>query len=231
MRRLGYERYIAQGGDWGSAISLELGLADPEHVAGVHVNMLPTVPPDDPAALAALSDADRAKLEFTGWFEQDGAGWRKIQSTRPHTLAYALTDSPIGQLAWIAEKFKEWTDSDKVPEDAVDRDRLLTLVTIYWLTGTAGSSAQIYYESNHTDAKFMKTWAGPWPLTMPAGVAAFPRDAVRPIRAFAGRILPTLTHWTEFPRGGHFAALEQPDLFVQDVRAFTRALPHREGQR
>jgi epoxide hydrolase len=210
MRRLGYDHYIAQGGDWGSVISLELGLADPDHVAGVHVNMLPTVPPDDPDALADLSDADRAKLEFAGWFEQDGAGWRKIQSTRPHTLSYALTDSPVGQLAWIAEKFKEWTDSDKAPEDAVDRDRMLAIVTIYWLTATAGSAARIYRESASVR---------PLPCPTPLGVAVFAHDITLGVRALAERTY-TIKRWSEFDRGGHFPALEVPDLFVDDVRAF-----------
>jgi pimeloyl-ACP methyl ester carboxylesterase len=224
MRRLGYTRYVVQGGDWGSPISLRLGLADPDHVVGVHINMCVTFPPQDPEAFAKLDDTERARLEFTGHFQQDGMGWQKIQSTRPQTLAYALTDSPTGQLAWIAEKFKEWTDSTDRPEDAVGRDELLTIVTIYWLTATAGSSAQLYYESTHLDADFVRTWGGPWPLTMPTGVAVFPKDAVRPIRGWAEQILPSLTHWTEFDRGGHFAALEQPELFVGDVRAFARTL-------
>jgi epoxide hydrolase len=226
MASLGYDKYVAQGGDWGAPISLRLGLADPEHVAGVHINMCVTFPPPDPAALAALDDADRARLEFAGFFAQDGMGWQKIQSTRPQTLAYGLTDSPVGQLAWIVEKFKEWTDSTDRPEDAVSRDLMLTNVTIYWLTATAGSSAQLYYESSHLDQDFFQTWGGPWPLAMPAGVAVFPKDAVRPVRGWAEKILPTLTHWTEFERGGHFAALEQPELFVTDVRAFARSLRH-----
>ncbi|MFB7122056.1 epoxide hydrolase family protein [Kitasatospora sp. NPDC056273] len=222
MRRLGYDRYLVQGGDWGMPVSLRLGLADPEHVAGVHLNMLATFPPQDPAEFARLDPADRARLEFAGYFEQDGAGWRKIQSTRPQTLAYGLTDSPVGQLAWIVEKFMEWTAAGTVPEDVVDRDRLLTDVAIYWFTASAGSSAQLYYESNRLDADFLRTWAGPWPLSAPVGVAVFPEDAVRPIRRWAERILPTLAHWSEFDRGGHFAALEQPGLFVDDVREFAR---------
>jgi microsomal epoxide hydrolase len=223
MSDLGYDRYFVQGGDWGMAISLELGLADPEHVAGVHLNFFVTFPPDDPAAFAELDEADLARLNFGAGFADDGTGWQKIQSTRPQTLAYALTDSPVGQLAWIVEKFKEWTDSDKVPEDAISRDDILTNVSLYWLTATAGSSAQLYYESTHLNADYVKTWGGPWPLTMPVGVAVFPRDAALPIRRWAERILPTLTHWSEFDRGGHFAAMEQPELFVGDVRAFFRA--------
>jgi microsomal epoxide hydrolase len=223
MRRLGYDRYAVQGGDWGTPISLRLGLADPDHVIGVHLNMCVTFPPPG-APLAGLDEADLARLEFTGRFMQDGTGWQRIQSTRPQTLSYALTDSPVGQLAWIAEKYKEWTDSAKVPEDAISRDHLLTAVSIYWLTATAGSSAQLYYESSHLDADFIRTWAGPWPLTMPVGVASFPKDAVRPVRRFAEQIIPTLTHWSEFDRGGHFPALEQPELLVQDIRTFARTL-------
>ena len=224
MRSLGYDRYLVQGGDWGSPISLRLGLADPDHVAGVHLNMLVTFPPNDPAAISELGNDDMARVDFAARFHQDGMGWQRIQSTRPQTLAYALTDSPVGQLAWIAEKFKEWTDSADTPEEAVDRDTLLTNVSIYWLTATAGSSAQLYYDSSHTDADFAVTWGGPWPLSMPVGVASFPRDAVRPVRSWAEKILPTLTHWMEFDRGVHFAALEQPVLFVEDLRKFAASV-------
>ncbi|MEV4095959.1 epoxide hydrolase family protein [Streptosporangium saharense] len=224
MRRLGYDRYLTQGGDWGMPISLEVGLADPDHVLGVHVNMFAAFPPQDPADWGELGETDLARLDFAARFEQDGAGWRFIQSTRPQTLAYALTDSPVGQLAWIVEKYKEWTDSAKTPEDAVERDHLLTIASIYWLTASAGSSAQLYYESNHLTADFLRTWGGPWPLNAPVGVAVFPADVVLPVRSFAERVLPTLSHWSEFDRGGHFAAMEQPGLFVEDVRAFTRPL-------
>ena len=225
MRRLGYQRYAVQGGDWGSPISLRVALADPTHVVGVHLSMCVTFPPPDPAALEGLDDSDLARLEFAAGFAQDGQGWLQIQSTRPQTLAYGLTDSPVGQLAWIVEKYKEWTDSAKVPEDAVSRDDILTAVSIYWLTATAGSSAQLYYESSHTFADFVRTWGGPWPLAMPVGVAFFPKDAVRPVRRFAEQIMPTLSHWSEFEQGGHFAALEQPELLTADIREFARSLP------
>ncbi|RSN18199.1 epoxide hydrolase [Streptomyces sp. WAC 05977] len=224
MRRLGYDRYVAQGGDWGSVISLQVGLADPEHVAGVHLNMLVTFPPPDPAAMADLDSEDLARLEHGQWFADDGIGWQKIQSTRPQTLSYALTDSPVGQLAWIVEKFQEWSGSATVPEEVFDRDDLLTNVMLYWLTGTAGSSAQIYYETTHLTAQFISTWGGPWPLTMPVGVAVFPADATRPVRKFAELSLPTLARWTEYDQGGHFAALEQPGLLVEDVRKFVISL-------
>ena len=228
MHRLGYTRYIALGGDWGMPISLRVGLADPEHVAGVHISTLVTLPPRDPAAMAQLipkmSESDLKRLQFAAYFLQDGFGWMKIQATRPQTIAYGLTDSPAGQLAWIAEKFKEWSDSTDRPEDAVNLDQLLTNVTLYWLTATAGSSARFYYESERLDADFFRTWGGPWPLAMPVGVALFPKDASQPIRQWAEEILPTLTHWTEFDRGGHFAAMEQPELLVSDVRNFARTL-------
>ncbi|MDX2918406.1 MULTISPECIES: epoxide hydrolase family protein [Streptomyces] len=224
MNRLGYERYVAQGGDWGKVVSLELGLADPEHVAGVHLNMLVTFPPqDDTEAIGRLDESDLGKLAHSGEFADTGIGWQRIQATRPQTLAYGLTDSPVGQLAWILDKFQEWSGGKNV-EEAIPRDRLLTHVMIYWLTATAGSSAQLYYESARGMADFARTWGGPWPLTAPVGVAVFPDDATRPIRSFAERILPTLTRWTEFDRGGHFAAMEQPQLLVEDVRAFTRPL-------
>lgn len=220
MRRLGYDRYLAQGGDWGMPISLHIGLQDPEHVAGVHLNMFVTFPPTEEKELAQLTDDDRARLDFNLWHLQERMAWQKMQATRPQTVSYGLTDSPVGQLSWIAEKFKEWTDSRDAPEDAVDRDLMLTIVSIYWFTATAGSSAQFYYESAHLDADFAELWGGPWPLTMPAGVAVLPRDAALPVRSLAENLLPTLCHWTEFERGGHFGSMEVPDLFTEDVRAF-----------
>lgn len=223
MERLGYSRYVAQGGDWGKVISLRLGLADPEHVTGVHINMLVTFPPDA-ETVATLDETDQAKVGHGAHFAEDGVGWQKIQSTRPQTLAYALTDSPVGQLAWIVEKFYEWTGAVERPEEVVDRDTMLDVVTLFWLTATAGSAAQIYYETTPTTQDFLTTWGGPWPLAMPAAVAVFPHDATRPVRSFAEKALPTMTRWTEFADGGHFAALEQPALLVDDIRAFARTL-------
>jgi microsomal epoxide hydrolase len=224
MRRLGYDRYCAQGGDVGAVISVDLGRTDPEHVLGVHVNMLITVPSADPADVAGLSESDLARLGRLARYDEELSGYMRLQSTRPQTLAYGLTDSPVGQLAWIVEKFKDWTDSTNVPEDAVDRDKILTNVMIYWLTATAGSSAQLYYEGAAL-LKAIFTHAGdPPPLRMPVGVAVFPHDIFVPIRRLAERDVPSITHWTEFDRGGHFAALEQPGLFVDDVRAFCRSL-------
>ena len=214
MTRLGYERYGAQGGDWGSSISRELGVSVPGHVIGVHLNMLFTsASPDDPG----LTDEDKRRLERSRQFRATGMGYGAIQSTRPQTLAYALTDSPAGQLAWIAEKFSAWTDGD-LPEDAVDRDQMLTNISVYWLTGTAGSSARLYFEAARSG-----TWGPPAPSTAPTGVAVFPYEIAPPIRRFAEQS-NNIVHWSEFDRGGHFAAMEEPDLLVPDIREFFRQL-------
>ena len=220
MRRLGYRRYGAQGGDWGAFVAPELGRGDPDRVVGVHVNAATFgfIPfgEVDPEELATFTDAEKARLERLKWFLSDGNGYFQVQATRPQTLAYGLTDSPVGQLAWNVEKFKEWSHpSAEVPESAVDRDQVLTNVMLYWLTGTAGSAARLYYENLHAPS-----W-GQQPATTPTGVAVFAEDVA--IRRYAERA-NNIVHWSEFDRGGHFAAMEAPDLFVQDVRAFFRTL-------
>ena len=221
MKRLGYDRYGAQGGDWGTWISRELGLTAPDHVVGVHTNGLITWPSGDPAELAGLSERDQARLEFAAYYMNELYGYKKIQSTRPQTLAYALSDSPVGQLAWIVGVFKEWTDADHVPEDAIDRDRILTNVMLYWLTNTAGSAARSFVETpDSPDAVDLAVEVKP--STLPMGVAVFPRDILRPIRRFAERDNQNIVHWSEFDRGGTFAAMEEPDLLIGDVRAFFR---------
>jgi pimeloyl-ACP methyl ester carboxylesterase len=226
MERLGYRRYGAQGGDWGGAISRELGRAHPERVIGVHLNLLPgssAIVEPTAEELAELSPEERERT-VASWrrgrdWSRDEQGYADVQSTRPQTLAYALTDSPVGQLAWIAEKFKQWTDSKDRPEDAVDRDLLLTNVMLYWLTGTAGSSGRIYYERAHAHY-----WgAPPEPSTAPTALAVFPRENFLPLRHVAERT-NNIVRWTEFDRGGHFAAMEQPNLLTADVRAFFREL-------
>jgi pimeloyl-ACP methyl ester carboxylesterase len=212
MTRLGYQRYGAQGGDWGAAISRELGVGVPGHVIGVHLNMLiPSGSLDDPD----LTDVEKRRLDRSRQFRATGMGYGAIQSTRPQTLAYALTDSPAGQLAWIVDKFRDWTDGD-LPEDAVDRDQMLTNVTVYWLTGTAGSSARLYLEAARSG-----TWGPPAPSTVPTGVAVFPCEIAPPIRRFAEQS-NNIVHWSEFDRGGHFAAMEEPDLLIGDIRQFFR---------
>lgn len=229
MERLGYQRYGVQGGDWGSIISRELGRTRPDRVVGVHLNLLPnSFQPEepDPGELAALSPTERertvASWERLKTWSRERQGYADIQATRPQTLAYGLTDSPVGQLAWIVEKFKEWTDSADRPEDAVDRDQMLTNVMLYWLTGTAGSSARIYYERAHADY-----WGKPpEPSTAPTALAVFPQDNFIPLRHIADRT-NHIVQWTEYDRGGHFAAMEVPELLVGDVRMFFRKL--REG--
>ena len=219
MRRLGYERYGAQGGDFGAFISPDLGRVDGDHVAGVHVNaatvgFIPFGEVDEDT-LAAFTDAEKVRFERMNRFLSEGNGYFQIQGSRPQTLAYSLNDSPIGQLAWIVEKFKEWTHpSGELPEKAIDRDRMLTNVMLYWLTATGASSARLYYESTHSS-----NW--PTPSAVPTGVAVFAEDV--PIRRFAEQV-NDIVHWSEFDRGGHFAAMEAPDLLTGDVRKFFRPL-------
>jgi epoxide hydrolase len=217
MSRLGYERYGAQGGDFGAFISPDLGRVDAEHVVGVHVNaatvgFIPFGDVDE-ATLAEFTDAEKTRFERMNRFLSEGNAYFQIQGTRPQTIAYGLTDSPVGQLGWIVEKFKEWTHpSAELPEKAIDRDRMLTNISIYWFTNTAGSSAQMYYESMHTS-----NW--PTPSEVPTGVAVFAEDI--PIRRYAEQG-NNIVHWSEFDRGGHFAAMEAPDLLVGDIREFFR---------
>jgi pimeloyl-ACP methyl ester carboxylesterase len=223
MRALGYSSYGAQGGDAGSVISLQLGRQDPSHVIGVHVNMLMTFPSGNQAELADLTEAEQARLGKLARFDRELSGYMKVMATRPQTLAYSLNDSPAGLLAWIVERFAEWTDSGGVPEDAVDRDRMLTNISIYWFTQSAGPSAHFYYEGAEGVAAAIAGVRFP-PLTMPVGVAVFPHDTVVPLRRLADRDLPSISHWTEFSRGGHFAAMEQPALLTGDIRSFFRSL-------
>jgi pimeloyl-ACP methyl ester carboxylesterase len=213
MGRLGYERYGAHGGDFGSLVSPELGRLQPDHVVGVHVNGFLGGNVSDPAQLAALTEAERERLEALKRQRRDQRGYAVIQATRPQTLAYALTDSPVGQLAWIVEKFKEWTDSAGLPEDAVDRDQVLTNVTLYWLTAAAGSSARLYKETAHDLERASE------PSTVPTGVAVFPRELGLSVRRLAERS-HNIVHWSELDRGGHFPALEQPETFAAEVAAF-----------
>ncbi|MER5874121.1 epoxide hydrolase family protein [Streptomyces sp. NPDC002044] len=219
MARLGYGRYGVQGNGGGAWIAGEMGRIDPGHVVGVHLNGLVTFPSDDPADFAGLTEAEQTRLQRLQDFRDDKMGFNAIQSTRPETVGHALHDSPVGQLAWIVEKFKEWTDpANELPEDAVDRDTLLTNVSVYWFTGTAASSAHLYYETAHDPA----AWAPKDPGTVPTAVAvALPTDVA--IRRYAARD-HHVVRWTEFERGGNFLALEQPGLLVEDVRAFFAAL-------
>lgn len=220
MKRLGYEKYGAQGGDLGAFVAPELGRMAGDRVIGVHVNaatigFIPygTLSDEDKAS---LTDVERQRLDRLTAYLDDGAGYFNEQATRPRTLAFGLNDSPVGQLAWIMEKFKEWTfPSSDLPEKSIDRDRMLTNVMLYWLTGTAGSAAEMYYENMHSSM-----W-NTAPATTPTGVAVFAEDVAIRRYAEGGN---NITHWSEFERGGHFAAMEAPDLFVGDIRDFFRTL-------
>jgi epoxide hydrolase len=216
MRRLGYERYGVQGGDAGAFIGPEMGRIDPAHIVGIHANALVQLPslPQILVGLATFSKAERKRFALFKRYRDDMMGYVHIQGTRPKTLAYGLTDSPVGQLAWIVEKFKEWTDpAAALPEDAVDRDRLLTNVSLNWFTGTAGSSANLYYETLHDPAGIKRKRRN----TVPTGVVVSTQDVT--IRGWAERE-NNIVHWTELPRGGHFAAFEVPELMVADLRKF-----------
>jgi epoxide hydrolase len=219
MARLGYERYGAQGGDFGAFVAPDLGRVDSEHLIAVHVNaatmgFIPfgEVSEEDKAS---LSEVERVRLGRMANFLSEGNGYFGIQSTRPQTLSFALTDSPVGQLAWIIEKFKEWTGSDHdLPEDAIGLDTILTDVCLYWFTRTAGSAANMYYESMHGH-----DW--PTPSPVPTGVAVFAEDIA--IHRYAVQS-NNIVHWSDIDAGGHFAALETPDLLVADVRTFFEGL-------
>ena len=221
MDRLGYDRYGAHGGDIGAGVAGGLSPADPDRVVGVHVASDPPTAVSfamfagDPAATRGLSQAEKERVEQMKLTAADDKGYLQIQSTRPQTLAYALTDSPVGQLAWIVEKFKAWSDPvAELPQDAVDRDQLLTNVSIYWFTRTGASAAHVLYDSMHA-----QEWDEPGPA--PTGFAVFGRDTItRRLMDPDGRI----QHWSQFDRGGHFPAMEVPDLLIGDLRAFFRQL-------
>jgi epoxide hydrolase len=218
MDRLGYDRYGVQGGDVGAFIAPLMGRAAPDRIIGVHLNALVTFPSGDPADIAALSEAERGRLEaMKNWRERSGA-YMQVQGTRPQTIGQSLVDSPAGLLAWIVEKFQEWTDpAAKLPEDAIDCDRILTDVSIYWFTATAGSAAHTYYERFNDPGMWMPKERS----AVPTAVAVFTTDMS--IRPFADK-LNNVVRWSEYHRGGHFAALEVPDLLSADIREFFRNL-------
>jgi pimeloyl-ACP methyl ester carboxylesterase len=217
MAGLGYDRYGAQGGDWGSAIATAVAQAAPENVAGIHLNLIIR-------ALAAgapegLSAAERTYLgELARWSEAEG-GYSHIQGTRPQTLGYALTDSPVGLAGWIGEKFRVWSDCGGDPLNCFTMDELLTNISIYWFSGNITSSLRIYKERGLAAPQF----AAGARLATPMGHARFPREIFRPPREWAERLY-NVVHWTEMPCGGHFAAMEQPELLAADVRAFFRGV-------
>lgn len=217
MLQLGYDRYFAQGGDWGSLITTLLGALFPDHVAAIHLNMLTAPPPDPEHPAAGLSEAELADLEHNKRFSAAETGYQQIQRTKPQTLAYGLTDSPAALAAWIVEKFRGWSDCGGDVERSFSRDRLLDNIALYWLTGTINASMRLYRE--HTGPGRFR--AAP-PVRVPVGHARYPAEIIRTPRAWAEARLD-IRYWREMPRGGHFAAMEVPDLFVSDLRDFFRA--------
>src|SRR5579871_2916279 len=212
MDRLGYARYGAQGGDWGAQITTRIGVLDPEHCVAIHLNMPLAVQPKVPVPLTETEQADLAALDH---FRAEESGYAMEQRTKPQTLGAALNDSPTGLLAWIVEKFRAWSDCDGDPEKAFARDHMITNVMLYWVTQTSASAARLYWEDMHTRDR-------PDPVTIPTGVARFPKEPLRYPRAWVEQRY-NITHWVDMPRGGHFAAMEQPELFADDVRTFFRA--------
>jgi len=212
MASLGYDRYGAQGGDWGAAVTTAIGHRDPKHVAGIHLNM-PMVGPD-PATMNDLTDAERSALDALAHYQEWDSGYSKQQSTRPQTIGYGLADSPAGQCAWIIEKFWAWTDCDGHPENALSRDELLDNVSLYWFTNSSASSARLYWESFNRPSRDR--------VEVPVGCSIFPKEIFRSSRRWAQRRFSDLRYWNELEKGGHFAAFEQPELYVDELRSFFR---------
>ncbi|HEX4016325.1 MAG TPA: epoxide hydrolase [Frankiaceae bacterium] len=212
MARLGYDRYGAQGGDWGSMVTASVGRQDPEHVVGIHLNMPVAAP--DPETFGDLTPVEQKALDDLARHQKDGTGYSKEQSTKPQTLGYGLADSPAGQCAWVVEKFYEWTDNDGHPESAVARDALLDNVLVYWLTNSGASSARLYWES------YARSNMDPIGVAM--GASIFPKEIIKMSQRWAAKRFTDIRYWNELERGGHFAALEQPEIFVNEVRSFFR---------
>jgi epoxide hydrolase len=210
MKRLGYSRYVAQGGDWGAGVSSWMAKQQPSGLIAIHLNLpiLFPPPPPPPGGYTAEEQAALAQLER---FSTDASGYASIQGTRPQTLGYGLADSPVGQAMWIYEKFQGWTDNKGDPEQAISVDHILDDIALYWFTNTAASSARLYYESIRRDFVRM-------PLELPIAVSIFKGDMFMPPRVWGERTYSKLFYWNEAPRGGHFAALEQPQLFVSELR-------------
>ena len=215
---LGYQRFAAQGGDWGAFITSRLGYQFAQRMIGIHVNMLAVG--RDPKMLVSPTPEEQIFLQQLEHFLKEETGYQWIQGTRPTTLAFGLTDSPAGLAAWIVEKFYAWTDNDGNPDGALSRDDMLANIMLYWASGAIGSSFWPYYARMH----------GPWPIpkgatvSVPTGYVEFPREILRPPRSVAQRVYTDIRRWTVMPKGGHFAALEQPEALAHEVREFFRPL-------
>jgi epoxide hydrolase len=214
--RLDYPRYATQGGDWGSQIATRIAALDPERCIALHTNMPLADPPKD---AVELSDADKADLAAMQQFAREESGYAQEQGTKPQTLGAALNDSPAGMLAWIVEKLRSWSDCDGDPERVFTRDQMITNVMLYWVTQTITSSARLYWELQHSGSQ----GRAPAYVGIPTGVARYPKEVIRFPRSWVERCY-RVTHWVDMPRGGHFAAMEQPGLFVDDLRSFFRTV-------
>jgi epoxide hydrolase len=213
MDRLGYSRYGAQGGDWGGQVVTRIGGLDLDHCAAIHLNMAFARRPDEPVELTAEDQADLAAMTQ---FTREESAYAQLHGTKPQTLGAALNDSPAGLLAWMVEKFRTWSDCDGHPENAFTRDQLLTNAMVYWVTGTMTSSTRLYWEVR-------KAGGTAPPVPVPTGVARYPKEIIRFPRTWVERCY-NVTHWAIMPRGGHFAAMEQPELFASDVGTFFRTV-------
>jgi pimeloyl-ACP methyl ester carboxylesterase len=220
MALLGYERYGAQGSDWGTSISTSIGQQDPAHVAGIHLT--PPIAAPDPATFADLTEEERAALaDLEQQRQESERGYTAVQSTRPQTLAYGLVESPAGLCAWIVEKFWSWADWNGHLENVLTRDELLDNVMLYWLPATGASAARLYWESIEQVQKWF-TESTSDAVAVPTGCSIFPKEVPRPSRRWAGKRYVDIRYWNELDKGGHFAAFEQPELFVNEVRSFFR---------
>jgi epoxide hydrolase len=213
MSRVGYPRYGAQGGDWGARISMALGRLYPQHLIGVHLNMVPF---PEPESSDDLTEAERAALDALARHRARGAAYAAIQATRPQSIGYGLTDSPAALAAWVTEKFQAWSDCDGDPGTVFTNDEILDNIMMYWVPATGASAARLYWESFASSS----TYQGPVPV--PAGCSVFPAEIYRPSRRLAQPQFPDLRYWNELTKGGHFAALEQPATFVSELRAAFR---------
>ena len=208
MKRLGYEHYVAQGGDWGAAVTTALGAMAPEGLQAIHLNMPISFPAPDEKE---FTPAEAKKMEEYARFMKEESGYSNQQMTRPQTLGYSLADSASGQAAWIYEKFHAWTDCHGEPENILSLDELLDNISFYWFSGTGASSARMYWESTATGFLPVK-------VNIPTGISIFPKEILQPSRRWAERNYKNIIHWNELDKGGHFAAFEQPGLFVEELR-------------
>jgi pimeloyl-ACP methyl ester carboxylesterase len=214
---LGFRQFAVQGGDWGAGVASIIGQQYPSSVCGIHLNLL--FAPRDPTASGTTAEEQQYFEVLRHWLKEE-TGYQQIQGTKPQTLAFAMTDSPAGLAAWIAEKFRSWSDCDGIPENAISRDRMLANIALYWFTGAIGSSFWPYYGRLHSNWPLSPAQ----PVTVPTGYAAFPKEIIVPPRSIAEKTYTNIQRWTVMKKGGHFAAMEQPAALAAEIQQFFRAL-------